>query len=188
MSTGLSRVPSSRTAQTLTGVGVRLMTSVPTARTGDEAGTVNAATRWPAAVPARAARMPARKGRILLWSAMQRHSSRLFPRMGEDDPVASYTVNPDAVAEPNAVAVLSAFLDTHPRAGIAGPRMLWTDGSFQPSRRRFPTVAGTLVRRTPLRFLAQPYARQRAHYYLDAPEDEPQQVDWMLCAFLLMRR
>ena len=98
------------------------------------------------------------------------------------------SVNPDAVAEPDAVATLVAFAAAHERCGVAGPRLLWRDGTLQPSRRRFPTVAGTIVRRTPLRSLAPPYERQRAHYYLDAPADDPQQVDWMLGAFLLMRR
>ena len=49
--------------------------------------------------------------------------------------------NPDAVPEPGAVPALAAFADDRPRCGIAGPRMLWPDGSWQPSRRRFPTVA-----------------------------------------------
>ena len=48
-----------------------------------------------------------------------------------------------------------AFADAHPRCGIAGPLLLWPDGSWQPSRRRFPTVRGTLVRRTPLRLSAR---------------------------------
>jgi N-acetylglucosaminyl-diphospho-decaprenol L-rhamnosyltransferase len=96
--------------------------------------------------------------------------------------------NPDAVPEPGAVAALRDFVATRPRCGIAGPRMLYPDGSWQPSRRRFPTVAGTLVRRTPLRFLFPPFERQRAHYLLDERPTEPVQADWMLGAFLLMRR
>ena len=31
---------------------------------------------------------------------------------------------------------------TRPRCGIAGPQMRWPDGTWQPSRRRFPTVRG----------------------------------------------
>ena len=81
--------------------------------------------------------------------------------------------NPDAIPEPGAVPTLSAFADGRPRCGIAGPRMLWPDGSRQPSRRRFPTVRGTLVRRTPLRLLFPPFERQRAHYGLDEDPDEP---------------
>ena len=96
--------------------------------------------------------------------------------------------NPDAVPEPGSVAALVAFAVAHPRCGIAGPRMSWSDGSWQPSRRRFPTVRGTLVRRTPLRRLRPPYEHQREHYLLDEQPTEPVQSDWLLGAFLLMRR
>ena len=97
-------------------------------------------------------------------------------------------VNPDTIVEPGAVAALVAFADEHPRCGIAGPQMRWPDGSWQPSRRRFPTVRGTIVRRTPLRRLRPPYETQREHYELDERPTEPVQADWMLGAFLLMRR
>ncbi|HET9436935.1 MAG TPA: glycosyltransferase family 2 protein [Gaiellaceae bacterium] len=96
--------------------------------------------------------------------------------------------NPDAVPEPDAVRILVDFADAHPRCGIAGPQMRWPDGSWQPSRRRFPTVRGTLVRRTPLRRLRPPYETQRDHYGLDERPTEPVQADWMLGAFLLLRR
>jgi N-acetylglucosaminyl-diphospho-decaprenol L-rhamnosyltransferase len=96
--------------------------------------------------------------------------------------------NPDAIPEVSAVAALVAFTDAHPRCGIAGPQMRWPDGTWQPSRRRFPTVRGTIVRRTPLRRLRSPYETQREHYELDERPSEPVQADWMLGAFLLMRR
>jgi GT2 family glycosyltransferase len=97
-------------------------------------------------------------------------------------------VNPDAVPEPGAVAALVSFADGHPRCGVAGPQMRWPDGTWQPSRRRFPTMRGTLVRRTPLRRLRPPYETQREHYALDERPSEPVQADWMLGAFVLMRR
>jgi GT2 family glycosyltransferase len=96
--------------------------------------------------------------------------------------------NPDAVPEPGCVHELVAFADAHRRCGIAGPKMLNTDGTLQASRRSFPTVGGTIVRRTPLRKLFPPLKWQRQHYLLDAPTDKPLQVDTMLGAFLLMRR
>jgi len=96
--------------------------------------------------------------------------------------------NPDAVADDGAVAELGAFMDVHPRCGLAGPQIRWPDGTWQPSRRRFPTVAGTVVRRTPLRRLFPPYENQREHYLLDEVPTEPVEADWMLGAFLLQRR
>jgi len=96
--------------------------------------------------------------------------------------------NPDAVAAPDAVATLTDFVNGRPRCGIAGPRVVWPGGPWQPTRRRFPTVSGTLVRRTPLRRLARPLDRQRSHYHLDEDVTEPVEADWLLGAFLLMRR
>ena len=96
--------------------------------------------------------------------------------------------NPDAVAADGAVAALATFMDEHPRCGIAGPQLRWPDGAWQPSRRRFPTVSGTIVRRTPLRRLYPPYERQVEHYNLGAVPTEPVEADWLLGAFLLQRR
>jgi N-acetylglucosaminyl-diphospho-decaprenol L-rhamnosyltransferase len=96
--------------------------------------------------------------------------------------------NPDAVPDDGCIAELVRFADTHQRCGIAGPKMLNPNGTLQASRRSFPTIGGSIVRRTPLRALFPPLRWQRRHYLLDAPTDEPLQVDTMLGAFLLMRR
>jgi len=96
--------------------------------------------------------------------------------------------NPDAVPEPGAVATLREFMAGRPRCGVAGPQLRNPDGSWQASRRRFPTVTGTLVRRTPLRRLFPPLERQRSHYHLDERPTEPVETDWMLGGFLLLRR
>jgi N-acetylglucosaminyl-diphospho-decaprenol L-rhamnosyltransferase len=93
--------------------------------------------------------------------------------------------NPDAVPAPDAVATLRRFMAEHPRCGVAGPRMVFPDGRWQPSRRRFPTVTGTIVRRTPLRLVVP----QRRHFHLDeSPPDLAVEADWMLGGFLLLRR
>jgi len=95
------------------------------------------------------------------------------------------SANPDAVPQPGAVDALRAFMTDHVRCGVAGPRMLFPDGSPQPSRRRFPTVLGTIVRRTPLRLVVP----QRRHFHLDeATPTRPVEADWMLGGFLLLRR
>jgi N-acetylglucosaminyl-diphospho-decaprenol L-rhamnosyltransferase len=96
--------------------------------------------------------------------------------------------NPDAIPAPDAVAILRGFMEERPRCGVAGPRMLYPDGSWQASRRSFPTIGATLVRRTPLRLLFPPSRWQRRHYLLDERPDEPVPTDTMLGAFLLLRR
>jgi GT2 family glycosyltransferase len=76
-------------------------------------------------------------------------------------------------------------MEALPRCGVAGPKLIYPDGRLQPSRRRFPTVSGTIVRRTPLRR----FVPQRRHYHAGEPAPtDPVQCDWMLGGFLLLRR
>jgi len=98
------------------------------------------------------------------------------------------TANPDTEPREDAVKLLVEFAEAPPRAGIIGPQLLFPDGRWQPSRRRFPTVRGTIVRRTPLRKFLRPEQRQLDHYMLEDRPAEPVQADWMLGAFLLLRR
>lgn len=104
--------------------------------------------------------------------------------------VAPYValVNPDTVVRPGAVAALVEFAETTPSCGIAGARLEYPDGRWQPSRRRFPTVGGTLVRRTPLRLVLDPERFARRHYLVDDETTTPVAADWMLGALLLLRR
>ncbi len=95
--------------------------------------------------------------------------------------------NPDAYPDPGAIGELVRFAEEHARAGLVGPLVLWPDGTWQPSLRRFPTVLGTIWRRTPLRLLRDPYRHQVLHY--GTRPVEPVQGDWLLGgACLLMRR
>ena len=95
------------------------------------------------------------------------------------------SANPDAIPRAGAVDALRDFMEAHPACGIAGPQMIFPDGTAQPSRRRFPTVTGTIVRRTPLRLVVP----QRHHFHLDeAAPSEPVPADWMLGGFLMLRR
>ena len=96
--------------------------------------------------------------------------------------------NSDIEVAPGAIASLAAFADEHPRCGIAAPQLQYPDGRWQPSRRSFPTIRGTLARRTPLRRVLHPEQRQRRHYLLDERPTEPTPSDWFLGAFLLLRR
>jgi len=96
--------------------------------------------------------------------------------------------NPDTRPHRDAVGILAEFAAARPRCGIAGPELRFSDGRWQPARRRFPTVGGTLVRRTPLRALFPPLERQRGYYLLDERPTEPAPAEWLIGAFLLLRR
>ena len=108
--------------------------------------------------------------------------------IGETSSPFVVVANADTEPRPGAVAALRDFAEAHPRCGVAGPLLHNSDGTLQASRRRFPTVSGTIVRRTPLRLLLKPQERQRRHYLTDERPDEPMASDWMLGAFLLLRR
>jgi GT2 family glycosyltransferase len=97
-------------------------------------------------------------------------------------------LNPDTEVGEGAVGRLVDHAETHPRCGIAGPRLLDPDGSLQRSRRAFPTIGGTLVRRTPARLLLSEVERAQPGHYLDDVPVEPVRADWMLGACLLVRR
>jgi len=53
----------------------------------------------------------------------------------------SVLLNPDTVVIADALGILLGFLDSQPSVGMAGPRLAYTDGSFQHSAFRFPSLA-----------------------------------------------
>jgi len=57
-------------------------------------------------------------------------------------------LNPDAEARPGALATLVDFLDAHPTAAIAAPRLVYPDGSLHRSVRRYPSPTRLLLTET----------------------------------------
>jgi GT2 family glycosyltransferase len=97
-------------------------------------------------------------------------------------------LNPDTVVMPEALSRLVHYMELHPGVGAVGPQLIWPDGSIQPSRRRFPTL-GSLFWESTLLGQWFPHNRYVAHYcMLDLPPDQPQRVDWVVGAALLIRR
>src|SRR5690606_37700697 len=60
-------------------------------------------------------------------------------------------LNPDTRLQEDTLRALVAFMDAHPEAGAAGPRLLNPDGTFAPeSRGAFPTPSVAFYRMTGL--------------------------------------
>jgi GT2 family glycosyltransferase len=97
-------------------------------------------------------------------------------------------LNPDAELKNRALAAVVAFLDEHPRCGIAGSRLYNTDGSIQPSCGEFDTWTGAFLRSSawgelpPLRRFANG-ASLRGFTY-----DRPRRVDLVIGAAVGLRR
>ncbi len=96
-------------------------------------------------------------------------------------------LNPDTELTAGALTALHRALDADPTVGVVGPLLRYPDGTIQPSRRRFPTLATALVESTVVQEW-WPNHPALAHYYCaDMPDDLPQDVDWLVGACLLVR-
>lgn len=99
-----------------------------------------------------------------------------------------FLLNPDTLVQPGAVTALHYYLLAHPEVGIAGPRLRNADGTTQPSRRRFPTVATLFTESTIVQEYLPDLGLFHRHYVDDQPVDKPQQVDWIVGAAMFVRR
>jgi N-acetylglucosaminyl-diphospho-decaprenol L-rhamnosyltransferase len=98
-------------------------------------------------------------------------------------------LNPDTVLPANALRDMVAFMDAHPQAGAAGPKLVRLDGSLdQACRRSFPTPTTSLYHMLKLdKFF--PRSRRFGRYnltYLDI--NTVSQVDAIVGAFMMVRR
>jgi GT2 family glycosyltransferase len=118
-----------------------------------------------------------------------------FCDAGEDGPPLlslprfALLLNPDTVLPPTALADMLTFMQSHPSAGAAGPKLVRLDGSLDKAcRRSFPTPTTSLYHMAQLDRLF-PHSARFARYdltYLDP--DEVAQVDAIVGAFMLVRR
>lgn len=97
-------------------------------------------------------------------------------------------LNPDITVLPGKLESLVRFMDEHPKAGLAGPRLVNPDGTLQYSSYQFPTFWLPLFRRTVLGALPAMEPRLREYQMLDWDHTESRKVDWMLGACLIARR
>ena len=49
-------------------------------------------------------------------------------------------LNPDTIVHSGAIDVLVSYLESHPKVAAVGPRLVYPDGSLQPSIERLPTL------------------------------------------------
>ena len=99
-----------------------------------------------------------------------------------------FLLNPDAELKDGALAALVAFLDTHPRCGIAGSRIYNYDGTIQQSVGEFDTWAGAFLRSSAWGEL--PVLRRYAHgaAMRAFTYAAPRRVDLAIGAALAIRR
>ncbi|HEX6290037.1 MAG TPA: glycosyltransferase family 2 protein [Herpetosiphonaceae bacterium] len=102
-------------------------------------------------------------------------------------PRAILLLNPDTEVVGDALRAMLRYLDAHSHVAVVGPQLRYGDGSIQSSRRRFPTI-GTLFWESTLLEQWRPRNRWAMRYrYGDQPTNEPQPVDWLVGAALMVR-
>jgi len=97
-------------------------------------------------------------------------------------------LNSDAFLRPNALRDSIARMDSNPRAGLAGGRLVGRDGSFQPSARMYPSLLNNFLT---MSGLAANYPHSRLLGRMDrtwADPLAPAQVDWVPGAYSIIRR
>jgi N-acetylglucosaminyl-diphospho-decaprenol L-rhamnosyltransferase len=93
-------------------------------------------------------------------------------------------LNSDTRLEPDTLSLLSAYLDQHPDVALAGPRLIYPDGTAQTSSFPFPTPLAFLLRETHLAAATRYLPVLRACQPLNSAGAVP----WVLGAALALRR
>jgi GT2 family glycosyltransferase len=98
-------------------------------------------------------------------------------------------LNPDTVISSNTLASAVEFMESHPKAGLMGPKILNPDGTLQLScRRSIPTPSVAFYYFAGFSYLF-PKSRRFGRYHLTyMDEDEAAQVDVISGSFMFMKR
>ena len=92
-------------------------------------------------------------------------------------------LNPDTQIKEGTLETLTAFMDAHPEAGVAGAQLLNSDGSKQNSIANFPSLATELLNKNVLRwFFPKTFPGKEKDYV------GPLEVDSVIGACMIVRR
>lgn len=97
-------------------------------------------------------------------------------------------LNPDTELRPDTLRTMVDFLDQEPRVGAAACRLENFDGTLQLTCRRFPTLASVLLRWARGEAWWPRSGILRRYLMSDWDHETVRDVDWLLGAFLMVRR
>ncbi len=97
-------------------------------------------------------------------------------------------LNPDVTVLNGSIEKMFNFMENNQEVGLAGPKLINPNGSYQISCRTFQTPKLIFYRRTPLGKL--PFAKKQLadHLMLDFDHQRNQEVDWVMGACMLARK
>ncbi len=107
---------------------------------------------------------------------------------GSARPRFALLLNPDTILPPSALADMLQFMEDHPQAGVAGPRLVRADGSLDRAcRRSFPTPKVAAYRLSGLSRLFPKSPRFGRYNLTHLSPDLTTELDAVVGAFMLIR-
>jgi N-acetylglucosaminyl-diphospho-decaprenol L-rhamnosyltransferase len=102
-----------------------------------------------------------------------------------DKPDYILLLNPDTIVHPGAIKALLDFMESYPKAGIAGSRLEDPDGTAQRSAFRFHSIAGEFERGIRVGFVTKLLKNKMIS---PPPPTQLEQCDWVAGASMMVRR
>ncbi|HPQ39043.1 MAG TPA: glycosyltransferase family 2 protein [bacterium] len=97
-------------------------------------------------------------------------------------------LNPDTILEPDTLPFMIRYMDQHADIGASACKLVNPDGSIQFTARRFPTPAAIIARWAHLDRIFPDMRFLRNYLMSDWDHDSERDVDWLVGAFILIRR
>lgn len=94
----------------------------------------------------------------------------------------------DVTVLEGSIANLVGFMEKNPETGLAGPKIINPDGSYQITCRTFQTPKIILYRRTPLFNLSFAKKELAKHLMSDFDRQSNREVDWVMGACMIVRK
>jgi len=97
-------------------------------------------------------------------------------------------LNPDITVLDNSIKKMVDFMEKNPEVGLAGPKLINPNGTYQISCRTFQTPRLIFYRRTPLGRLTFAKKLLQEHLMLEFDHETNKEVDWVMGACMLVRK
>jgi GT2 family glycosyltransferase/lipopolysaccharide/colanic/teichoic acid biosynthesis glycosyltransferase len=128
------------------------------------------------------------EARLILNSSNLGYAKAVNQGIQASDTPYALVLNPDIEVSAGSIESMVKFMEDNPDAGITGARLVYPDGTLQPSCRTFYTLPVVLLRRT---FLGKVFPNARAvreHLMSDWDHRTNRAVDWVIGASMMVRK
>lgn len=99
-----------------------------------------------------------------------------------------FFLNPDTEAKKNSISTMIKFLDLHPDIAVVGAKLLWPDGTFQDSYKRFFSPFFSVLELFEIHYYFPNNFLNREVNYDFNIFSSPEKVDWVIGAAFVVKR